>query len=42
MLVGDGIVDPYENIEGGNVKVPGGMAAIIQKLEVSFIVFGSH
>ena len=39
MLPGDGIIDSYENIEGGNVKVPDGIATIIQKLQVSFAVF---
>ena len=35
MLVGDGIVEPYEEIEGGNIKVPSGMSTIVQKLQVS-------
>lgn len=39
MLVGDGIIDSYENIEGGNVKVPDGIATIIQKLQVSLVTF---
>ena len=36
MLVGDGIIDPYKNIEGGNIKVPSGMSSITQKLQVSY------
>ncbi len=34
MVCGPTIIEPYEEIEGGNIKVPSGMKTILKHLQV--------